>query len=343
MSNQLTSVEAEEIRQLVGNSEHIVITSHSSPDGDAVGSSFALYHVLKSLGKNPVVILPDAAPATLRFLQDYDSAVIFQQNPIEATALLAKANLIFVLDYNHFGRVGSAMSAELESAKADFILIDHHQAPGSFAKVTYSDTASCSTAQLIYKTVVACGWKKCLNIAAAEGIYMGIVTDSGSFRFASVTKETHDIVGELIDLGLKHAEIHQRIYDSNSLNKLRLVGYALSERLEVLEDCATVIISLSKEELERFDYQPGDTESLVNMALSISGVKLSAFLREENDRVKISLRSKNAFDVNSFARKHWNGGGHVNAAGGSFQGKVQDALALLKEQCAAEKDQIINS
>lgn len=343
MSYLLSTAEVEQLLQLVNQSEKIIITSHKSPDGDAIGSALAMYHVLKSVGKQPVVILPDNVPYFLQFLQGYPEIVIFENAQKQAANLIAEAELIFSLDYNNLSRVGASMEAALRNASAKFVLIDHHQQPEGFAAVTYSDTSACSTAELVYKTVIAAGWKTRLNIAAAECIYAGIMTDSGSFRFPSVTKGTHEIAGELIALGMDHARIHREIYDNNSLNRMRLVGYALSQKLEVLPECATAIISLSQEELLSFNAQSGDTESLVNQALSIQGVKLSAFFREDAEKVKISFRSKGSFDVNTFARNGWNGGGHMNAAGGSFPKPMHDAIERFKQQCIAIKEQIAQS
>lgn len=343
MSYLLSNAEVEHLLQLVNEAEKIIITSHKSPDGDAIGSALAMYHVLKSVGKQPVVILPDNVPAFLQFLEGYGDIVVFENTTEEASRLIQEAELIFSLDYNNLSRVGTPMEAALRSASAKFILIDHHQQPEGFAAVTYSDTSACSTAEMVYKTVVAAGWKSHLNVAAAECIYTGIMTDSGSFRFPSVTKETHDIAGELIALGMNHARIHREVYDTNSLNRMRLVGYALSQKLEVMEECATAIVSMSLEELERFDAQPGDTESLVNQALSVKGVKLSAFFREDADKVKISFRSKGSFDVNTFARNGWNGGGHMNAAGGSCPKPMDEAIERFKQQCLSLKDQIAQS
>lgn len=343
MSKILSSAEANHINQLVEEAENIVITSHKSPDGDAIGSALGLFHILKNKGKKPIVILPDDVPAFIQWMDGYAQIVIFQKENEKAKELISNAQLIFSLDYNNLSRVGNEMENALRATSAQFILIDHHQQPEDFAVVTYSDTSSCSTAQLIYKVAEACGWKSFLDIASAEAIYTGIMTDSGSFRFPSVTQETHFIVGELIGLGMKHALIHQRIYDTNSLDKLHLIGYALSEKLEVLEDCATAIVSLSLEEMERFNHQPGDTESLVNQALSIKGVNLSVFFREDSEKVKISFRSKGNVDVNRLAREEWNGGGHFNAAGGSYSKPLDVAIERFKAQCYTLKNEIFKA
>lgn len=235
------------------------------------------------------------------------------------------------------------MASTLGKASAPFILIDHHEQPGDFPKVTYSDTASCSTAQMIYRFVHACGWGDLINNASAEGIYCGIMTDSGSFRFPAVTEETHAIAGALIARGLDHARIHREVYDTNLLDRVRLVGYALNEKLVVMEEAATAYISLTAEELQRFNYRPGDTEGLVNQALSIKGIQLAAFFREGNNEIKVSFRSKGHFDVNKFARGAWNGGGHKNAAGGHTQESITAAIERFESEVRARKNEIAQS
>ncbi len=343
MSSKLTEAQIKLAQELIQHSESIVITSHKSPDGDAVGSSLSLLLFLKSLGKKVTAILPDGAPDFLQWMPDYNEIIIFDQDTDKAVAAIQKADLIFALDYNHLGRVGEMMQKELTNASASFILIDHHQQPGDFAKVTYSDTSACSTCEMIYHFISECFGKDKINIPIASCIYCGIMTDSGSFRFPSVTQTTHNIVGELIALGMDHADIHRNVYDTNLLDRLKLIGYALSEKLEVISECDTAIIWLTADELKRFNHRQGDTESLVNQALSIKGVKLAVFVREGNNEIKMSFRSKGSFDVNQFARTHWNGGGHMNAAGGASFTDMPTALSKLRQLVLDTKSQIINS
>ncbi len=330
-------------QRLILGANRIVITSHKSPDGDAVGSALGLYHVLKSMKEDVTVVLPDSVPDYLHWISAFDKIIFFDSNRSNAQESIEKADLIFVLDYNIFSRTGEEMSKVLESASANFILIDHHQQPGDFAKVTYSDTSACSTCEMTYRFVRSCEWLNAINTEAAEAIYCGIMTDSGSFRFPSVTAETHQIVADLIANGLDHAKIHRAVYDTNLLERLRLVGYSLSEKLEVWPEAATAIISLTKEELERFHHRPGDTEGLVNQALSIKGVKVAVFAREGHNEIKLSFRSKGNFDVNTFARNGWNGGGHRNAAGGSSNDGMTETIARLKKSIMEVKEEIIHS
>jgi bifunctional oligoribonuclease and PAP phosphatase NrnA len=327
-------------RELVLKAGQVVITSHKSPDGDAAGSALAVRRLLHNLGIQNTVILPDRLSADLHWLPDYDSILFFDRDNEKSKELIATADLVFSLDYNKLSRVGKDMEAALKSSKANFILIDHHQDPESFAKVIYSDTSSCSTCEMVYHFIQQCDWLAQLDVALSECIYCGIMTDSGSFRFPSVSATTHRIVADLMDLGLDHAKVHQQVYDNNLVGKLKLVGFAINEKMEILQDCSTAIISLTKEELTRFNYHPGDTEGLVNQALSIQGIKLAAFVREDNSAVKVSFRSKGKFDVNAFARQGWNGGGHMNAAGGSTQESVGEALVRLRSEVNQMKDQI---
>lgn len=331
MSRILTPEQIDTAQRLILNANRILITTHKSPDGDAIGSAMAMHHFLKSLGKEPVTLLPDAAPDFLHWVKDYDHCVIAETHADEAAACIANADLIFSLDYNHLSRTGEAVCAELAKSNAPFILIDHHQQPGDFPQVTYSDTTACSTCEMVFRFIEQCGWKGHLNLDIATSIYLGIMTDSGSFRYHTVSFDTHRIAGELIAMGLDHAEIHRNVYDTNLMDKLKLIGYALSEKLVVLHEHATAFISLEKDELTRYNYRQGDTEGLVNQALSIRGIKFAAFFREGNNEIKISFRSKGTFDVNAFSRSHWQGGGHINAAGGLSNDSMETTLLKFRE------------
>jgi phosphoesterase RecJ-like protein len=343
MSAFLTEDQIQECQRLIAGAGEIVISTHKSPDGDAIGSSFALYNALLNMGKRATVLLPDEAPAFLQWMPGYHTALVHETHPEEVEALLNKADLIFSLDYNHLGRVGYGLEALLNKASAPFILIDHHQQPADYPTVTYSDTSSCSTAQMIYRFLWSCGWGGHIDTNVAQGIYCGIMTDSGSFRFPSVTAETHRIVANLMELGLDHATIHREVYDTNLLDRMRLVSYALYEKLEVLPEASTAFISLTKEELDRFNYRQGDTEGLVNQALSIKGIKLAAFFREGTNEIKVSLRSKGNLDVNSLSRRSWNGGGHFNAAGGHTTETMEQVLQRFRTESLAMATEINHS
>lgn len=340
MKVTLSQQHLDDCRRMIAEARSIVITSHKSPDGDAIGSALAMHHFLKNMGQNVITILPDEVPDFLQWLPGYEEIIFFNQQKERAGTIIRDADLIFSLDYNQLSRVGEDMEKALIDAKGEFIMIDHHQLPGSYPKVTFSDTSACSTCEMVHSFIVQLGYKTFIDVNAGTCIYTGIMTDSGSFRFHTVSQGTHYIAGELIALGVDHAEIHRNVYDTNLMDKLRLIGYALSEKLVVLHDCSTAFISLSKEELERFNYKPGDTEGLVNQALSIKGVKLAAFFREGNNEVKCSFRSKGSFDVNAFSRKYWNGGGHMNAAGGASIASLDDILHKFRALAHELKNEI---
>lgn len=312
---------------LINAAESIVITAHRSPDGDAVGSSLALFHYFNKRNKNATVILPDGFADFLKWMPGQEKILTHDEFPDSCEAKLEEANLIFCLDYNDLSRTGDLSPLlEQQIGKTPFILIDHHQNPDTFPDVLISDTSSCSTAQMVYEFIAVLGDEDLIDATIGQCMYAGIVTDSGSFRFPSVTPETHRITASLIEKGVDHAEIHRSIYDTNLLDRLRLVGYALSEKLVVLPELHTAYITLSKEELDRFNYRSGDTEGLVNQALSIKGVNMAVFIREGSNKVKLSFRSQGKFKVNEFSSQYFNGGGHFNAAGGASNASLQEVI-----------------
>lgn len=331
---------------LISEAKSIVITAHKSPDGDAVGSSLALARYLNKRDKRATVLLPDSFADFLNWMTGVEDIVFFDQSTDKAKKLLDEAELIFCLDYNVLSRTGKAMSEALEQLKGStpFILIDHHQQPDDFPQVLISDTSSCSTAQLVYQFITAIDGKSAIDTEIGACLYCGIMTDTGSFRFPSVEPATHEIAAHLLQIGVDHADIHRKVYDTNLLDRLKLVGYALSEKLVVLPEYHAAYISLSGEELKRFNYRPGDTEGLVNQALSIEGVNMAAFFREGNNEIKLSLRSQGSFKVNEFAARYFDGGGHMNAAGGasksSLEEVVQRFLAALPEHQKALEESL---
>jgi len=332
MSRKLLESDVNEINELLKKSKRIVICSHYNPDGDAVGSVLGLSEVLKQKGYQVEAILPNPIPRFYRFMFGAEGIKYYSQEQNECESSLCSADLIFLLDLNHLGRLGDKMSAFFESLEAPMIMIDHHQQPSDIAKVLYSDTTFTSTCEMVYHFVDQMGWMEFLSVRAMECVYAGMVTDTASFRFPVVTADTHRIVANMMDKGLKHAPIHQAIYDTQSESRLRLVAYALSSKLEVWQESGVAVVYLSQEELERFNHQSGDTEGLVNQALSIDGVHLAAFFKESEDegKIKCSFRSQGNFDVNTFARTHWNGGGHYNAAGGHWVGTLREAVERFK-------------
>ena len=304
------------IQNLLATPKKIAVIPHRSPDGDAMGSTLALYHFLLKLNHNPVVISPNEFPNFLAWLPGSETVLIYENDKENCTKILNEAELVFTLDFNALHRTGE-MEQVLNKLSAPMIMIDHHQKPDIYATVTYSDTSIGSTCEMIYNLISYLDKKDLLDKIIATCIYTGITTDTGSFRFPSTTSTTHRITADLIDLGINNSAVHNLLFDDNSANRLQLLGRAL-QNIKVFPKYKTSYITLSQKELDEFQYQKGDTEGIVNYGLSIKGINFSAIFIEHRDEniIKISLRSQGNFDVNQFARQHFNGGGHINAAGG---------------------------
>ncbi len=310
--------------------KRIVITTHRSPDGDAIGSSLALYSFLLKQGHDALVIIPDAAPNFLHWMEGLDEMLNFEMVPEACIEAVEQAEVIFSLDYNRLDRI-AALGEHVMASNAIKILIDHHIAPADYFDYALSDTSASSTSELIYRFSKELGWLGHLNEAIAECLYAGIMTDTGSFKFSSTSAETHRITADLMDAGLVPEKVHSAIFDTNTYDRLQLLGYALTKKLEYDAERGVSIISLSLSEKNRFNYKKGDTEGLVNYGLSIQGTKMAVFLSEELNITKCSFRSKGDVDVNVIARTWFNGGGHKNAAGGRLDMKLEPALSFLKD------------
>ena len=309
---------------------NIVITAHKSADGDSIGSSLGLLHFIEKLGKKVVVCHPDKAPDFLYWL-DTSSIILMEDNPEEVEIEINKADLIFCLDYNAISRVGPEMQVLLEAASGKKIMIDHHLNPEEFPAITVSETTASSTSQLIVDLIEESGNLELLDEKIGTPLYLGILTDTGSFRFNSVKPRTHEVLAKLLASGVAHHLIHEKLSDNNTETRLRLQGYAMSEKLEILYDYNVAIISLSKEELAKYQYKKGDTDSLANLVLSIKGMRAAIVFTERDGIMKISFRSKGAENpVNVLAKEHFNGGGHANASGGMSDLTVDETLEKLK-------------
>jgi phosphoesterase RecJ-like protein len=302
-------------KNLIKKSTNIVIVTHWSPDGDAMGSSLGLHLLLKKLGKKSHVIVPNGYPDFLHFLPANKSVIIYEKDKNKGLKRIQQADLIFTLDFNNFKRL-EGLGPALSDSSAPKVLIDHHQQPDTYPDLYFHDTAACSTCELVYDFMEGLGHKKLLDKKIAACLYTGLMTDTGSFRFPSVTARTHEIIAELIKTGLQPSEIHSAVYDSYSLDRLKLLGYALNEKLKIIEGYPIAYFLLTEKELQRFHYQKGDTEGLVNYPFSIKGIEVCALFNETSDYTKISFRSKGKIDMNQYARKYFEGGGHINAAGG---------------------------
>lgn len=320
----------DEIKKVLKKSNSIVITTHQSPDGDAIGSALALYHFLKKQSKEVKVIVPDAFPNFLKWMSGVEEIIQYDAQKEIADPLIENADVLFSLDYNSLTRILDLRNP-IEKSNATKIVIDHHQDPQEFANHYFVDTDSCSTCQLVYEFIEGLDQINLLDKSIGECIYCGIMTDTGSFRYPSTTSKTHRILAHLIDLGVENSNIHQAVYDNASEDRLRLLGYALTEKMVVLKAFGAAYIFLSKEELNRFSFKIGDTEDLVNYALSIKGIRFAALLIEKEDRISLSLRSKDGFYVNKIAQEHFSGGGHLYASGGRLATSLEEAIIKVEE------------
>lgn len=335
----LSATDLEKIKDLLNTPKKIVITTHFKPDGDAMGSSLGLYNYLIQKQHTVTVVTPSDYPSFLNWLPGNDTVVSFFDHPNKAKELIAEANIIFCLDFNDISRIEN-LAPFVGESKGVKILIDHHLDPHDFADFTYSDTKACATCELIYKFIDLMGDKRLINKPVAECLYTGIMTDTGSFKFACTVSETHRIIGELIDAGAENFKIHEAIYDTHTQDRLRLLGFSITERLKVFEEYHTALISLSIEDLNRFNHKTGDTEGIVNYALGIEGIKFAALFVERKGLIKISFRSKGDFSVKEFSRDHFEGGGHKNASGGRSLLSLEDTVAKFVSLLPQYKDRL---
>jgi bifunctional oligoribonuclease and PAP phosphatase NrnA len=316
--------EEQGILKAVRSAKRIVVVAHKSPDGDSIGSSLAMYHFLQKQGKDVTVVHPDPAPEFLQWVPGQETIVSYEKEAARATQLLNAAELIFCLDFNEPGRVGKDMQPVLENAPGVKAMIDHHLHPSDFCDFTISEPECCSTAQLVYEWMERTDQLALLDATIGTCMYLGIMTDTGSFRFPSVDAKTHSIAARLIETGVEHYKIHENVYDTNTIDRIRLRGYALSEKLVCVEGIPVAYIALSDEELKRFNYQKGDTEGLVNQILGIAGIRMAVLFTEKDGMVKISFRSKGEYKVNELAGKYFEGGGHAYAAGGASHEPLEE-------------------
>ena len=333
-----------EIKALFATPQKVVIVPHKNPDGDAIGASLAMYHYLMKKGHHPTVVSPNDYPNFLKWLPGSKEVLKFDMQNRQSKKAIAEASVIFILDFNALNRVGDDMQNTLQEFEGIFMMIDHHQQPEDFAKYVFSDTSICSTCQMVYQYLEKLDDAGVIDVDIATCIYTGIMTDTGSFRFPSTTSETHRIVANLIDKGADNAKIYNNVYDNNSYGSLQLLGKALTN-LVVIPELKTAYIALSQAELDAFDFQKGDTEGIVNYGLSVEDVIFAAIFIEDVEQkiIKISFRSKGSFSVNKFARKHFNGGGHDNAAGGRSELSLEETITKFLNIIPKFKNELLTS
>ena len=327
----LSTEQQKEVKTLLEEHRKIVVTSHNNPDGDAMGSMLAMFHYLRKKGHQVWAVLPNQFPEFYDWMPGSRDVLVYERSAKPVQKILAEADLIFCLDYNAIDRFGAPAEILARSPGKRF-MIDHHVEP-KLEDFDYhiSVVKTSSTGELIFDFIEMIGDKKLLDKSIADCLYTSIVTDTGSFSYAANNVRTYHVTAELISLGVDASQIHRLIYDTFSENRLRLLGHAISNKMIVWDDLRTALIWLTKEDLKKYNYQVGDTEGLVNYPLMMEKVNLSVLLTEKDNMIRLSFRSKGNFSVNELARKHFKGGGHVNAAGGKTFTTMEKTIDDIKE------------
>lgn len=323
--------DSKSLQDLLDKRPIITIIPHTSPDGDAIGSTLGLYHFLKNQGHDVQVIAPTDFPDFLKWMPEADQILIYPDQESRAEQRIADSSLIFTLDFNNLLRA-KPLTPFLQKALATFVMIDHHQQPDTYATITYSDEKASSTCELIYNTIVSLGSQEAINQTIATCLYTGIMTDTGGFRFSMTSPQTHRVAAVLLEKGANCAQIASDVLDSYSIDRLQLLGTVL-DGLTYLKEYKTAYMSVSSKILKQFNFRKGDTEGFVNYGLRIKEAELAVIFieNEEDNLIKISFRSKTTLDVNLLARTYFNGGGHINAAGGSMSISLEDTIKYFLE------------
>lgn len=307
----------------------IVITHHYNPDADAIGSTLALYHYLNAKGHSCSVISPNAPPDFLQWMPGSENIVIYEQLATQANELIKSADIVFILDINQYSRT-KIMTEALESFQGITAMIDHHLFPDTHFTYGISTPEKSSTCEMVYDFITSNNDSKFVTKEIAQCLYAGVMTDTGSFKFSCTTASTHRMVADLIDKGLQTAPIHQAVFDTYQENRLRFLGYVLSEKLILFPEQHTALIAISRSELNRFRINTGDTEGIVNYPLSLKNIICSIFISERESEIRMSFRSKGDMNVNELARNYFNGGGHLNAAGGKSTDSLTQTIDRIK-------------
>ena len=323
----------EQVRALINGAQRIAITCHKSPDGDALGSTLALCHILQRLGKDVTVVTPDMPPRALTFIPGVRDIAVFTKHELRARHVLSTAQLIFCLDFNTLKRLDS-LGEIIEPLKAKRILIDHHLDPDNTFDVMISHPEASSTCELVFRLLMQMGMLRWMDRWAASCLYVGLLTDTGGFAYSCDNPELYEVLASILRRRIDRIGLYNMALNTFSADSLRLQGYAISEKMQLFPEHGAALIVLDKAELEHFNYSRGDTETLVNKPLAIPGIYWSVFLREDADKIKVSCRSQGDFSVSDICARYFNGGGHENAAGGDFVGTVDEAVALFHQVLA---------
>ena len=321
------------LRALINSVQRIAITCHKSPDGDALGSTLALCHVLRRLGKEAVVVTPDMAPKALEFVPGVRDLIVFTKQELRARHALTEAQLIFCLDFNSLHRI-DRLGEIIEPLKTKRVLIDHHLNPEDIFDISISHPEVSSTCELVFRVIMQMGLLRMMDRQVASCLYVGLTTDTGGFAYSCDNPEFYEILASIMRRNIDRIGLYNKAMNTFSADSLRLQGYAISEKMQLFPEQGAALIVLDKQELERFNYNRGDTETLVNKPLAIPNIYWSVFLREDVDKIKVSCRSQGDFSVSDICTKYFNGGGHENAAGGDFYGTLDEAVAVFHQVIA---------
>ena len=342
LSKVISQANIDHVEKWFERADKIVIVSHVSPDGDAIGSSLGLWHFLNSQDKNVHVIVPNAFPDFLKWMPGAKEVIQYNRYKEFADKLIMEADVICCLDFNVLSRIDE-MEEIVRVSPGRKMIVDHHLYPGDFARIVISHPQISSTSELVFRLICQLGNFSDITKEAAECIYTGMMTDTGGFTYNSNDREIYLIIGELLSKGIDKDEIYRNVFNTHSEGRLRLMGYVLYEKMQVFPQFNAALITLTREEQKKFEYKKGDTEGFVNMPLSMKGICFSVFLREdtEKDMIKVSLRSVGTFPCNEVAAEFFNGGGHLNASGGEFYGPIEDAVALFKQALVKYEDLLL--
>lgn len=342
LTKVIAQAEVDHVEKWFERAEKIVIVSHVSPDGDAIGSSLGLYHFLTSQEKTVNVIVPNAFPEFLHWMPGAKEVIVYDKYKEYADKLINEADVLCCLDFNVLSRIDE-MEEVVKNTPARKMMVDHHLYPGDFCRITISHPEISSTSELVFRLICQLGNFSDITKEGAECIYTGMMTDTGGFTYNSNDREIYYIISELLSKGIDKDEIYRKVFNTHSEGRLRLMGYVLYDKMQVFPEFNSALIWLDASEQKRFQYKKGDTEGFVNIPLSIKDVRFSVFLREDTEKkmIKVSLRSVGTFPCNKVASEFFNGGGHLNASGGEFYGTMEEAINLFKQALVKYQDLLL--
>jgi phosphoesterase RecJ-like protein len=341
MSTKINPLLIEQFHQVILSSAHSLIVPHINPDGDAIGACLALSGMLKNRKQHAKVIIPNGFPDFLQWMDGADDVLDFEKSPGAVKQLFNEADTLYCLDFNDFER-SEGLKELLSSFKGTKVMIDHHPGPVAECDLLISYPSVSSTCELLFRLAEEAGMLDYIDKSGADAIFTGMMTDTGNFSYNASDPETYHIIAKLLEKGIDKDLIHSNVYHTFSEDRWRLIGHSLKDKMVILPEYRTGYISLSKKELDQFNFQPGDTEGLVNYPLMVKGVVFCVLFMERDDQIKLSFRSKGNFSTNDFSRKHFNGGGHINASGGNINITLEEAVTRFERLLVDYKEELLN-